>query len=88
MVRHGRKRWFEHLERKGADDWGSVCRNVGGGGGGRCVGRGRKTWGECVKDDMILFGLYHCSLNDLVGLSVPNKHAHKFDCALYSSMIS
>ena len=33
--------------------------------------------GECVKDDMILLGLYHCSLNGLGGLSVPNKHAHK-----------
>ena len=23
----------------------------------RCVGRGRKTWGECVKDDIKLLGL-------------------------------
>ena len=23
----------------------------------KCVGRGRKTWGECVKDDMKLLGL-------------------------------
>ena len=25
--------------------------------GVRCVGTGRKTWGECVKDDMKLLGL-------------------------------
>ena len=49
MVRCGRFRWFGHVERKSGDVWVSVCRNVvvarvkG-------VGRGRKTWGECVKD--------------------------------------
>ena len=25
--------------------------------GVRCVGRGRKTWRECVKDDMVELGL-------------------------------
>ena len=25
--------------------------------GMRCVCRGKKTWGECVKDDMTLLGL-------------------------------
>ena len=24
----------------------------------RCAGRGRKTWYECVKDDMQVLGLY------------------------------
>ena len=36
----------------------SACRNlVVAGGGGRCVGRSRKMWGECVKDDMKLLRL-------------------------------
>ena len=56
LLRHGRLRWFGHLKRKGVDDWMSVCRNVMVA-GVRCVGRGRKTWGECVKDDMRLLGL-------------------------------
>ena len=38
------------------DDWLSACRNVVVA-GVRCVGRSRKTWGECVKDDMKLLGL-------------------------------
>ena len=46
MVRHGRLRWFGHVERKSGDDWVSACRNV------VLTGRGRKTWRECVKDDM------------------------------------
>ena len=28
MVRHGRLRWFGHVERKNGDDWVSACRNV------------------------------------------------------------
>jgi hypothetical protein len=39
------------VERKNEDDWVSACRNlvvVG----VRSVSRGRKTWRECVKDDM------------------------------------
>ena len=38
-------RWFEHLEHEGVDD----CRNVEVA-GVKC--RGRKTWRECVNDDM------------------------------------
>ena len=55
MVRHGRLRWFGHLEHKGADDWLTACRNVVEA-WVRCVGR-RMTWGECVKDEMKLLGL-------------------------------
>ena len=36
MVRHGRLRWFGHVEHKSGDDW------------VRCAGRGRKTRRECV----------------------------------------
>ena len=56
VVRHGRLRWFGHLERKNMYDWVSACRNVEVVGlKGR--GRGRKTWWECVKHDMDLLGL-------------------------------
>ena len=41
MVRHGRLRWFGHLERKSVDDWVSACRRlmVEGRGVGAGVGR-------------------------------------------------
>ena len=51
VVRQGRLRWFGHVERKSEDDWVSACRNIVMA-GVRCAGRGRKTWYECVKDDM------------------------------------
>ena len=54
VVRCGRLRWFGHLEHKGVDYWMLTCRNVVQVTRVRCVGRGRKTWRECVKDDMKL----------------------------------
>ena len=45
MMRHGRLRWFGHLECKSIEDWVSACRNVVMA-GVRCVGRDRKTWGK------------------------------------------
>ena len=51
MVRRGRLRWFGHVERKGAEDWVSACRSLVVE-GDRGWGRGRKTWKECVRDDM------------------------------------
>ena len=57
VVRRGRLRWFGHVKRKSGDDWVSACRNVVVA-GVRCAGRGRKTWRECVKDDMEELGLY------------------------------
>ena len=51
-------RWFGHVERKNGNDWVSVCRNVVVA-GVRCADRGRKTWYECVKDDMKVLGLHH-----------------------------
>ena len=45
------------MERKSGDDWVSACRNVVVA-GVRCAGRGRKTWYECVKDDMKELGLH------------------------------
>ncbi|XP_065675618.1 uncharacterized protein LOC136091834 [Hydra vulgaris] len=50
-VRQGRLRWFGHVERKDADDWLTACRKLKvSGEKGR--GRNRKTWKECVLDDM------------------------------------
>ena len=51
VVRRGRLRWFGHVVRKPKDDWVSLCRNVTVG-GKRRRGRPRKTWRECVVDDM------------------------------------
>jgi hypothetical protein len=53
--RHGRLRWFGHLEPKSGDDWVSACRKVERA-GEKCVGRGRKTW-ECLNGDVKLLGL-------------------------------
>ena len=57
VVRRGRLRWCGHAERKNKDGWVSACRNVVVA-GVRCVGRGRKTWRECVKEDMDKLGLH------------------------------
>ena len=57
VARCGRLRWFGHLERKSVDDWVSACRGLvveGTRGRGRC----RKTWEQCVRDDMKLLGLH------------------------------
>ena len=56
VVRRGRLRWFGHVERKEADDWVSKCRNLVVVGGVK-KGRPRKTWMECVKEDMKECGL-------------------------------
>ena len=57
VVRRGRLRWFRHLERKSVYDWVSACRRlVVEGARGR--GRSRKTWEQCVRDDMRLPGLH------------------------------
>ena len=50
-------KWFGYVERKSGDDWVSACRNVVVA-GARCAGRSRKTFRECVKDDMDELGLH------------------------------
>ena len=57
VVRRDRLRWFGHVEHKSGYDWVSACRYVVVA-GVRCVGRGRKTWRECVRDDMKVLGLH------------------------------
>ena len=43
--------WFGHVEWKNADDWVSACRKLEVE-GERGRGRGRKSWKECVANDM------------------------------------
>ena len=50
-VRQGRLRWFGHVERRDEGDWVSACRDMSVV-GKRGRGRGRKTWNECIVDDM------------------------------------
>src|ERR1043165_3611088 len=55
VVRRGRLRWFGHVERKG-NEWVRKCMDVKVvGNAGR--GRPRKSWMECVNDDMKKEGL-------------------------------
>ena len=51
VVRRGRLRWFGHVERKRAEDWVSKCRNLEVE-SARGKGRGRKTWKDCVEEDL------------------------------------
>ena len=50
-VARGILRWFGYVERKSADNWISMCREMSVV-GARRRGRGRKTWMECVEKDM------------------------------------
>jgi hypothetical protein len=69
VVRRGRLRWFGHVERKSEDDWVSACRElVVDGVKGR--GRGKKTWMECIREDMRKFGLTKADAQDRVGWRV------------------
>ena len=50
VVRHGRLRWFGHIERKEPDDWVSTCRSmVVKSVKGRGHGRPRKAWRKCTE---------------------------------------
>mgnify|MGYP005613852149 FL=1 len=51
VVRRSRLRWFGHVERLNADNWVSACREIEVE-GSRGRGRGRKSWNECVVEDM------------------------------------
>ena len=51
VVRRGRLRWFGHVERKNVNDWVSGCRGLVVD-GARGVGRGMKTWKQCLAKDM------------------------------------
>ena len=56
VVRQGRLRWFGYLEHKNKDEWISSCRNIEIE-DTKNRGRSRKTWDECVRQDLDRFGL-------------------------------
>ena len=56
VVRRGRLRWFGHVERKSHDDGVSACRDLEVEGVKR-KGRSRKSWEECVRNDLTSLGL-------------------------------
>jgi hypothetical protein len=51
VVRRSRLRWFGHLERMESGNWVSKCRDLKVE-GQRSRGRGKKSWRECVANDM------------------------------------
>ena len=56
IVRRGRLRWFGHVERKPVGVWVKDCQSlVVEGKRGR--GRSKKSWRQCVDDDLKLYGL-------------------------------
>jgi hypothetical protein len=63
----GRLRWFGHVERKDRSDLVSAFRELEVE-GMRGRGRGRKMWGECVRDDMKGLGLRKEDAQDRVNL--------------------
>jgi len=56
FVRRGRLGWFGHVERKANDDWVKACQTVNVT-GNRGRGRGKKTWKQCVDEDLKEFKL-------------------------------
>jgi hypothetical protein len=63
VVRRGRLLWLGHVERKSQDDWVKMCRDLVVE-GTRRKGWGRKTWQECVNEDMKRIGLRRCDAQD------------------------
>jgi hypothetical protein len=62
VARRGRLLSFGYVERKSQFDWVRMCRDLVVE-GTRRKGRGRKTWQECVKEDMKRMGL-RCDAQD------------------------
>ena len=56
VVRRGRLGWFGHVERKVRGDWVSSCRELVVE-GIKPKGRGKKSWRQCVENDMTLLKL-------------------------------
>ena len=62
-VIRSRLRWVGHVERKEDDDWVKACQRLEAS-GRRCRGRDRKTWKECVAEDMKVLGLEERDVQD------------------------
>ena len=58
VMNYGALIGFLDLLRLSVDDWLGVCMQRVSGGGGKGSGRSRKTWEQCVRDDMKLLGLH------------------------------
>jgi len=56
VVRRGRLWWYGHLQHKDESDWVSKSRILGVD-GQKCRGKSRKTWMQCVEEDMKLVKL-------------------------------
>ena len=56
VIRRGRLRWFGHVERKEDNDWVKACQTLEID-GNRGKGRGKKTWRQCVDEDMKILKL-------------------------------
>ena len=65
IVKRGRLGWFGHLEPKDTSEWVSACRNFEVA-GEKIKGRGRKTWGECVRHDLRSGGLKEAWAQDKI----------------------
>ena len=63
VKRRSRPRWFGHVERKEDGDWVKACQRLEVS-GRRGRGRGRKTWRECVAEDMKVLGLEERDVQD------------------------
>ena len=61
-----RLRWFGHVERKNDDDWVKACQRLEVA-GGRGRSRSKKTWRECVAEDMRVLGLEQRDVHDRLG---------------------
>ena len=66
VLRRNRLRWFGHVERKNDDDWVKACQRLEVD-GGRGRGRSKKTWRECVAEDMRVLGLEQRDVHDRLG---------------------
>jgi len=64
-IRRSRLRWFGHVERKSDDKWVPKCRDLVVE-GSRGEGRGRKSWMECVVNDMGVLRLRREDAKDCV----------------------
>ena len=64
LIRRRRLRWFRHVERSSGEinrirSMSNVSR--------RGLGRSRKTWSECVNEDLAAFRLKPCDAQDRAG---------------------
>jgi len=62
-MKRGRLLGFGYVERKSREDWVKMCRDLVVK-GARSKHRGKKTWHECVNEDLKQTGLTKCDAQD------------------------